>query len=393
MNTQFCNIKICVWFIATIVMFTNCTSSDKSDLTSELPNLSISFDENQSIEEQELGPDDYLLLPASRLREEIKGQIRIDGEGNIYLPDHQSVTIRVFDSNGRHIRNIGSEGNGPGEFIRIGAIEIFNDELTVYDSGNKRLVTFKTNGQAISEHPLESQSLMNPVSIHRFNNGSYLNLERQNGTDNSGRFVHQITLGQTTSPVYSFAQSDSILTIQSTFEDLYSDLENIGRVWLNRDTGDFWLVPGIYKGKIYHYKEMDGQWHLYQELKGFLFTDLPIVPDTEEQNTFQIVTYFPKIETFSGTVKSFSLGIFQMSDGQMIHISSQLFDGQRQTIVELFNGEGELQGSGRLNDFTFSSNTRGPLISPLWKDHNDQIYFIDYREESPVLRIGKLQGL
>jgi hypothetical protein len=104
------------------------------------------FEEMLTIREEALSDNDFLMLPVSVIREDGKGQIRTDDKGNIYLPDHSAVTIRVFDENGNYLYNIGRQGNGPGEFASIWALDLFGDELSVFDRGNNRIVQFLTSG-------------------------------------------------------------------------------------------------------------------------------------------------------------------------------------------------------------------------------------------------------
>lgn len=42
----------------------------------------------------------------------------IDGDGNLYIVDQQQSQISIFNKDGEFLRNIGQEGDGPGEFRR-----------------------------------------------------------------------------------------------------------------------------------------------------------------------------------------------------------------------------------------------------------------------------------
>ena len=67
----------------------------------------------------------------------------VDDKENIYLVDRQDQVIKVFDSDGKFIRTIGSKGSGPGEFQMIGDLVITKD--------GKLLVTdVQQDGQAFS---------------------------------------------------------------------------------------------------------------------------------------------------------------------------------------------------------------------------------------------------
>jgi hypothetical protein len=50
--------------------------------------------------------------------------------------------VLVFDANGGHIRTLGREGSGPGEFGSIQAIQALGDTLVVFDFDNNRRVSY-----------------------------------------------------------------------------------------------------------------------------------------------------------------------------------------------------------------------------------------------------------
>lgn len=104
-----------------------------------------------------------------------------------------------------------------------------------------------------------------------------------------------------------------------------------------------------------------------------------------------IVIYTDKgTKSVSAYLKSVSLGIFEMKDGRLIHLSSQLQDGQRKTIVEVFNEEGKLEGVGLLEKFTFAGTEQKALITNIWKDKDDRFYIID-KQDVPVVRVGRIE--
>ena len=71
------------------------------------------------------GPDEWRLVEELRLGEvdgagpEVFGDVHdvaVDERGNIYVLDYGSKEVRVFDREGRHLRNLARDGEGPGEF-------------------------------------------------------------------------------------------------------------------------------------------------------------------------------------------------------------------------------------------------------------------------------------
>ncbi|MEX2402485.1 MAG: hypothetical protein WD625_00050, partial [Balneolales bacterium] len=96
--------------------------------------------------------------------------------------------------------------------------------------------------------------------------------------------------------------------------------------------------------------------------------------------------------SYRGKVHSESLGVFTLNDGRLIHFSSQLDEGERRTLIEVFSSEGELEGVGRLEEFTFAGTEAGPLIGSFWKDEEDRFYFID-NQDVPIVRVGRIEGI
>lgn len=75
-----------------------------------------------------------------------------DDRGNVYVMQSAPVRISVYGPDGSWLRDIGREGDGPGEF-RQGMLGIVGDTLFVQDPNNTRLTTFRTDGSFIASHP------------------------------------------------------------------------------------------------------------------------------------------------------------------------------------------------------------------------------------------------
>jgi hypothetical protein len=72
----------------------------------------------------------------------------IDEEGHIYMPDgvRSAARIAVFDANGRYECTIGHFGEGPGEFRHAEIQSVADGHLDVFDSTQRRLTRFRTDG-------------------------------------------------------------------------------------------------------------------------------------------------------------------------------------------------------------------------------------------------------
>jgi len=84
----------------------------------------------------------------------VRGALLSDGE--LTVADGASRELRVFDLEGRPLRTMGGEGEGPGEFASIGSIHrIRGDTLVAYDASNQRLTTFGPGGELARTTPVE----------------------------------------------------------------------------------------------------------------------------------------------------------------------------------------------------------------------------------------------
>jgi len=99
------------------------------------PEVSMRFDELAVLGGDLDGPAEELLgRPAA---------VRTDRAGNVYVADRGSMTVRVFDTQGRFLRAFGGRGRGRGEFLEITCLEVTSDgELIVADGLGLRLTRF-----------------------------------------------------------------------------------------------------------------------------------------------------------------------------------------------------------------------------------------------------------
>lgn len=75
--------------------------------------------------------------------------VALDAAGRIYVADMQAGFIRVYDFDGKHVRNIGTRGAGPGEFTRLAAIGSDSARVWGLDVRSLRTVVFDTSGAVL----------------------------------------------------------------------------------------------------------------------------------------------------------------------------------------------------------------------------------------------------
>ena len=79
--------------------------------------------------------------------------IAVDREGRIHVLDRQAKELRTFSPVGEHIRTVGREGSGPGEFSDpIGLALSPDGNLWVVDPDNTRYTLLDTAGEYVTAH-------------------------------------------------------------------------------------------------------------------------------------------------------------------------------------------------------------------------------------------------
>ncbi|MCP4547847.1 MAG: 6-bladed beta-propeller [bacterium] len=79
-------------------------------------------------------------------------QVRLDSQGNVYILDVQLHKISVFSPSGEFLRNIGQEGEGPGDFRN--AIDFFilsDDRIGVIQMLPARIAMMTTEGDGLAD--------------------------------------------------------------------------------------------------------------------------------------------------------------------------------------------------------------------------------------------------
>lgn len=75
--------------------------------------------------------------------------LAVDDSGNVYVVDQKPAVIKVYDQDGRFIRTIGGEGQGPGEF-RAGYIALHEGQTILHDPQVARTSVWDTAGAFVA---------------------------------------------------------------------------------------------------------------------------------------------------------------------------------------------------------------------------------------------------
>jgi hypothetical protein len=75
--------------------------------------------------------------------------VAVDPLGQIHVADPQALQIRVFSPEGEFLRQVGREGEGPGEFKHIGGLALAPDGVAALDGGLGRVTVFGLTGDVV----------------------------------------------------------------------------------------------------------------------------------------------------------------------------------------------------------------------------------------------------
>ena len=115
-------------------------SADLAPLSDLYKTGKIQFEQEFVLDDERMPEDFYFENPST---------ISCDREGNIYVVDSGATNIKKFDVQGKFLKTIGREGQGPGEFGGLYYSTFAKDRLIVWDSGNRRLCAFNPDGEFI----------------------------------------------------------------------------------------------------------------------------------------------------------------------------------------------------------------------------------------------------
>lgn len=339
--------------------------------------------------------------------------IRTDRIGNIFVSDRGTNTVKVFKPGGEFSHEIGGSGRGPGEIQNLRGIAITNqDDLLVLDPSNWRATRYSVDGEVLAEYPVGLDYMIWAPNILPLDDDRFLTLEildfiRGEDYEEDRFHTHMFHLFNEKFDEYegSFGRIEELMTVDDRFIRRYANSHS-GSMHL-LDNQEIWYSPRIYDGRLFRFTENDGQWELSQTIRGQVVPEEIVTPSDVLPSGHAALDgaiglnrfsanesgNFVRVESHGGRINSFSLGIFETDEGKLMHLSSQIVDRRRITLVEIFSQEGELEGVGQLEEFTTRLSRTTPEISSLWQDEDGRMYLIDRSGDIPVVRVGRIQGI
>ncbi len=330
--------------------------------------------------------------------------ISTDGKNNIYIADHGSSRIRVFDEKGSFQNYIGRRGQGPGEIIEVTSLLVTSDEeLLVSDRMNRRITKFSNKGDYLSSTTISDDQPNAPWQIlplgenhyiTRFIDWNFLLLRDKDPAEI--RYLH-IYDKDFNSVKGSLVRSTDIFDLSKWFERAVSKKARSISFEVV-DENKILVVPLIYEGVIYLFQRKGNRWSK-QELRGLqhdlpTYTELKTFPKNFDEFPARAWVLSRKKGKYGAVLNKSSEGIWQLNDGHIAHFS--VIKGRHKKWylgMELFDQAGRYRGYGRVKNFAPFDGSHGaaPYMVMLWKDNLDRFYISDYRDDFPVVRRMRLE--
>lgn len=106
-------------------------------------------------------------------------------EDFIFVSDPVDMKVKAFSKEGDFIRTIGDRGKGPGEFIRLTAVWLSEqNKLFVADYMNAKIAKFDISGELVDEMIFNMDEMRWPRIFHHINKKEYLILYKSQSNKN-----------------------------------------------------------------------------------------------------------------------------------------------------------------------------------------------------------------
>ena len=175
--------RILQLFFPLILFAAACTNKPNVDIPTEIASL-----ENLTVIEADAEPLHSISLTPTAFYGDTEdvmigqmGQFSVDETGRVYIADFSQNVIHAYAPDGSYLRQIGREGDGPGEFRRINAIRPGERHLHVLDTGAMRISrfsldthTFVGNQTVPFEFKAEGGFVSFPGNFHILSSDHYL---------------------------------------------------------------------------------------------------------------------------------------------------------------------------------------------------------------------------
>lgn len=308
----------------------------------------------------------------------------LDESGMIYACDVRAHNIKKFDSNGKFIKVIGRQGQGPGEFNRPWDIAASWDGIIVYDMGNRRLCALSGEGEHLQSLTIQRAD-GNPRKMKGLPNGDVV-IEREIIHFGEGDkpqdciiqvYSPDLTLKKTilSHPVWrnKYRQIQGMFSniIQPFTPDVYWDVTPESHIVIGFAADYTIEIHNVEKGKISTFSHKYDPVKVTDEDKEKFFAGL--TSSTSNGSRMELPKEIKEMTEFPKNKPAFT-NILVDPEGNILVFPSQKISDTPEIVFDAFDPAGTFIGKVRL-----TSKTTFPPYSV--EVHNGFIWGIEHDEE------------
>lgn len=319
--------------------------------------------------------------------------VAVDENGNIYISDTMQQTIFKLDSNGDFIQKIGRRGRGPGEFLELGKIFIFDNELLAFNPMQFKVEVFDLEGKVIETIPTPrgSQVLNFIKHLYEYDEEHFLAYYKISGFGRYEQYdqdeIFHIWKKDFSEEVENFGSFDDI-GFDSGYERRSSDFWGGSLIY---DKNRITYAPYVYKGKIHLFKRDNDSWILQSKIET---TPPSIVPSESKNRQTEGYSSFNAVKgQFFGRINAYDGGIFKENDDSIVHFyferTEENSSVNRGLYVQKFDSELKLLGANKIKNF--KEGEVHPISGSIYfKDQNDNYYLLRGERGSEKIDVFKV---
>jgi hypothetical protein len=285
-----------------------------------------------------------------------------DSAARIYALDGGERMIKVFDHEGRFMRIIGRAGQGPGDFSSPARIILTpQDEVAVYDAGNRRLAFFKQDGALIKEISTARWAFMR----FRVNSRGEIIADHAVVFDGGG-LGYQLTKFSSglalTEKIATAISTDKPNSIQPFAPTMHHGLRrDDGLVWAVNSRYELMVTDADGKMKMKILKDPEPNPLTPADRKALIEKDYRNVPPTV---VLDIPSEYPPFWNFI------------VADTDHIFVRTYVKDGKKDFIHDVFDPKGRFVAQFSLGEEEFAMMARDGKLYTLVRENDEGIPLI-----------------
>lgn len=354
-------------------------------------NINIKFKQRLILGNDESAAEEYLFQYPSYLR--------TDSKRNIYIVEALQQKIRVFNRDGKFIKYIGKNGQGPGEMLNVSAIAIdHNDDLIVVDGMNRRFTRFTELGDKNETFPLPVNRFAGTREIIPIDEQNLLLYYVYKAPENEGRVQANEKIFHLFSPsdfTYkkSFCNVDPIWDVSRPF--VYTLPGSRDRLDINFRSNKLFFSSKFYEGTLFLAEWINNELKIKPIKSGkkygeaFKLLDFSDYPNRNYPSHYLIASHYEK---FLLHIRTRSKGLAVFKNGIIAHFVLTYQSKEHYELgVEFFDKDCNFIEYQKIEEQIIDLLADKFIHHIMWQDPGTVIYALSVLNGFNVIRVLEVE--